>query len=159
IPVVPSKLAVDFFPEGGDLVAGVPTRVYYRVRTPFGEPAAPQGHVILMSSKEVLLDSPRNQGIGVFTFTPELNETSTLRVTWPKRGKETENWIETMNPFQDLVLARGVALAVPKAVADAGQPISVTLRNTGPAKHLALVATCRGRIVDQQFVDIPAGVA
>jgi hypothetical protein len=158
IPVVASRLAVDFFPEGGDLVAGVPTRVYYRVRTPLGEPAAPEGHVILMSSKEVLLDSPRNQGIGVFTFTPELNETYTLRVTWPKRGRETENWVETMNPFQDLVQARGVALAVPEAVAEAAQPIAVTLRNTGPAKKVALVATCRGRIVDQKLVDVPAGV-
>src|SRR5262249_47597576 len=44
-------------------------------------------------------------------------------------------------------------------VADAGQPVAVTLRNTGPAKKLALVATCRGRIIDQQFVDVPAGVA
>ena len=29
VAVVPTELAIDFFPEGGDLVEGLPTRVYY----------------------------------------------------------------------------------------------------------------------------------
>src|SRR5262249_51042880 len=83
IPVIPSRLTVDFYPEGGDLIEGVPSRVYYRVRTPLGEPAAPEGHVILLLGNEVL-DLPRNQGVGVFAFTPDSNETYKLRVPWPK---------------------------------------------------------------------------
>jgi two-component system KDP operon response regulator KdpE len=51
IPLVPSRLAVDLFPEGGVLVAGVRNRVYYRVRAAGGEPAAPEGHVIVLSSR------------------------------------------------------------------------------------------------------------
>src|SRR5262249_44606473 len=37
LPAVPSQLDVDFFPEGGDLIAGVTNHVYYRVRSPQGE--------------------------------------------------------------------------------------------------------------------------
>src|SRR5262249_2634207 len=84
IPVViPSRLTVDFYPEGGELIEGIPTRVYYRVRTPSGEPATPDGHVIVLSGKEVLLDS-RNEAVGVFPLTPEAGDDYTLRVTWPK---------------------------------------------------------------------------
>src|SRR5262249_11314918 len=39
VPVVLKKLEVEFFPEGGDLVAGLPARVYFQVRTPLGKPA------------------------------------------------------------------------------------------------------------------------
>ena len=46
-PASPAKLEgveVEFFPEGGDLVADLESRVYFRVRTPRGEPAALREH-------------------------------------------------------------------------------------------------------------------
>jgi hypothetical protein len=39
VPIVLKKLFVEFFPEGGDLVAGVPNRVYFSARTTLGKPA------------------------------------------------------------------------------------------------------------------------
>ena len=38
IPIVLSKLYVEYFPEGGDVVAGVPNRVYYQVKTNRNKP-------------------------------------------------------------------------------------------------------------------------
>ena len=43
IPIVLKKLQVEFFPEGGDLVAGLPNRVYFQARTPLGKPAELKG--------------------------------------------------------------------------------------------------------------------
>ena len=43
IPVVVKKLQIEFFPEGGDLVAGVPNRVYFQARTPLDKPAEVKG--------------------------------------------------------------------------------------------------------------------
>src|SRR5207244_3852575 len=43
LPIVLKKLKVEFFPEGGDLVAGLPNRVYFQVRTPLGKPADLKG--------------------------------------------------------------------------------------------------------------------
>lgn len=151
------RLTVDFYPEGGDLVAGLPTRVYYRVRSSLGDTVAPQGRVILISTKDVLLDSPPGQAMGVFTFTPEAGETYTLRMTWPKRSGEGVHFVETTNPFGDLIHSRGVALAVPRAVGREGHPLETELRNTGPETRVLLLAACRGRVVDQRFVDVPAG--
>ncbi|MHC4861914.1 MAG: anti-sigma factor family protein, partial [Planctomycetota bacterium] len=39
IPISLDRLAVTILPEGGELVAGLPGRVYYSVRDPAGEPA------------------------------------------------------------------------------------------------------------------------
>ena len=49
IPIVSSERIIDFFPEGGGLVAGVANRVYYRVRSPQGEPAQPEGRIAVLA--------------------------------------------------------------------------------------------------------------
>lgn len=148
IPVVGSRLSVEFFPEGGNLVAGVPNRVYYRVRTPLGEPVDPEGYVIILSKKDVVLASERNQGLGVFTFTPDARDKYTLRVT------SARGITETADPFQKLgILDRSIALHVPDGVSQEGKPLRLILRNTGPSQRLLAVATCRGRIVAQDVIE------
>src|SRR5262249_19158419 len=39
IPIALKKLDIEFFPEGGDLVAGAPNRVYFQARTTLGKAA------------------------------------------------------------------------------------------------------------------------
>src|SRR5208283_227405 len=46
IPIIVKKLQVEFFPEGGDLVAGVPNRVYFQVRTTLNKPAELTGRLV-----------------------------------------------------------------------------------------------------------------
>ena len=43
MPVVGRNVIVEFFPEGGNLVAGVPCRVYFRATTPAGQPVDIRG--------------------------------------------------------------------------------------------------------------------
>lgn len=147
IPVIPSRLAVDFFPEGGDLVAGVVNKVYYRVRTPQGESFDPQGHVIVLSSKDVLFDSLRGQGVGYFFFVPDGKENYSVRITNDSGRTDIDR------PFADLKLRTdGIALHVPEPVVASGRPLEVVLRNPGPPRPLLLTAQCRGRLIDQRFL-------
>ena len=46
VPVVVNKLEVEFFPEGGDMIAGVPNRVYFQSRTTLGKPAEIKGRIV-----------------------------------------------------------------------------------------------------------------
>src|SRR5262249_55078318 len=46
IPIVLKKLQVEFFPEGGDLITGVPNRVYFQARTMLGKPAELRGRIV-----------------------------------------------------------------------------------------------------------------
>lgn len=152
IPVVASRLSVDFFPEGGELVAGLPNRVYYRVRTPLGEAVDPEGYVIILSSKDVILASERNQGLGVFTFTPDAGDAYTLRIT------TSQGVVETVNPFAKLgIRDKGVLLHVPEAVTGEGTPLHIVVRNSGATRRLLVVASCRGRIVAQDIFEATQG--
>ena len=78
MPLATRTLNVEFFPEGGDLVLGVPCRVYVRATTNTGKPADIYGQVTDGNKKivnvETLTDKDNpgvNQGLGVFTFTPQ----------------------------------------------------------------------------------------
>lgn len=150
LAVVPSRLSVDLFPEGGDLIAGVPNRVYYRVRTPRGEAVNPEGRVIVLSRSDVLLDSAPGAGSGSFTFTPQAGDTYSVRITNP--GSDP---IELPDPFARIGGAHqdGLVLHAPRPVAAEGEPVDVVLRNPGAARRVLLVAQCRGRFVGQQWVE------
>lgn len=152
VPVLPSGVAIDLFPEGGDLVAGLPCKVYYRVKTPLGDPVDPEGHVIIMASKTVLHDSPRQQGLGSFTFTPDPNETYSVRITGS--GGVTE----IADPFGQLkIKTEGAILHAPESFVNGAGPIPIVVGNQGHARRLFLLTTCRGQIVDQQFVALAQG--
>jgi anti-sigma factor RsiW len=164
LPVIPSKFEVDLFPEGGELVAGVPNRVYYRVRTPRGEPIDPEGRVILICGDEAF-DSPPGEGAGFFTFTPKVGENCVVRITTPD-GPTTE----FTDPFARVggIRPEGIVLHAPESVknpgepgeevqresvAGEGKPLEMVLRNSGSPRRVLLVAECRGRVVGQQWVD------
>jgi hypothetical protein len=150
IAVVPSKLGIDFFPEGGELIAGVPNRVCYRVRSPRGESVNPEGRVIVLSGSDVLFDSAPGEGTGSFTFTPKVGESYSARITSPG-GATTE----FADPFGRMggVHEDGLVLHAPQPVAAEGAPLQVVLRNPGMPKRVLLVAECRGKCVAQHWVE------
>jgi len=151
IPVTPPNPAVEFFPEGGDLTAGVPNRVYFRAETAPGTPAALEGRVVDRQGKEVArLERERDggaasaRGLGAFTFTPEAAETYTFQVAVAPQTQK----VLPLPP----VHRAGITLHVPAAVGREGEPIRVIVRSSAPQRRLLVLATCRGHVVDQQFV-------
>src|SRR5262249_13572405 len=56
IPVVVKKLQIDFFEEGGKLVAGLENRVYLQVRSMLGKPAEVKGRIVDQEGKVVVAD-------------------------------------------------------------------------------------------------------
>ena len=83
LPIVLNKLNVEFYPEGGDLAADLPNRVYFQVRTPLGKPADLTGRLLedgqpLSVAVETMHDEKEpgvNQGMGRFEFTPKSGKT------------------------------------------------------------------------------------
>jgi hypothetical protein len=150
IPLVPVRLAVDFFPEGGELVAGVPNRVYYRVRSAGGEPVSQEGHLTLAWRSDEIASSFQ-QGLGSFVFTPDPAEMYTIRLT------SAAGDLVAANPFQALgIQGEGVVLHVPDSVGKEGEPIRVQLRQRGAARRVLLLVECRGQMVDEQWIQVAA---
>ena len=70
LPMAPTEFRIDFFPEGGDLIAGLPNRVFYRVRSKSGEPITGDGRVWLLAGKNGIpqADSSYELGMGYLRF-------------------------------------------------------------------------------------------
>jgi hypothetical protein len=147
IPVIVNKLLVEFFPEGGDLVAGLPNRVYFEARTPLGKPADLEGHLLengkpLGVSLATLRDAERpgvNQGRGVFSFSPRPGCTYSLQVDSP--AKISERFV--LPKMRD----QGVVMTMPQAVVNSNEPIRVKV--LGAARQSLMIGVyCRGRLLD-----------
>ncbi|HZY88681.1 MAG TPA: hypothetical protein VFE78_27910, partial [Gemmataceae bacterium] len=148
VPLVLKKLKVEFYPEGGELVAGLPARVYFQALTPLGKAADLRGRLLEDGKPldgvtvETLTDDKEpgvNQGMGRFTFTPKAGRKYELRVDAPVGVTERCGL--------PVVKAEGVVLTVPDGVAAPDQPIRVTVRGTRQ-NPLLVGAYCRGRVLD-----------
>ena len=71
IPITLETLTVDFYPEGGDLVTGLPSRVYFRALDAYDQPADLEGRVLDDDGAVVAHVRSLRDGMGRFGFTPE----------------------------------------------------------------------------------------
>ena len=157
LPIALRDLQVELNPEGGELIAGVPNRVYFQARTPANRPADFEG-VILDGKTEITrvrtfsaddATPGLHQGLGSFTFTPQANRRYQLRIDAPIG-------IERLIPLP-LVKASGVVLSTPQGVVD--NEIRVQLTSAPTPRELFVGAYCRGRMLDGQTVHAPANQA
>jgi anti-sigma factor RsiW len=159
IPVVVKKLRVEFFPEGGDLVPGVPNRVYFQASTPLDRPAELKGRIVDQQGKTVVeantwadnTTPELNQGRGDFTFEPQLGQVYTLKIDAPA-GIEGEMRLPAIKEQR-------VLLSIPAGVTDAATPIKAIVRSADGDRDLVIGAYCRGRLMATQAVHAPAGQA
>ena len=156
IPLAPRSPTVEFFPEGGDLVAGVPNRVYIRGKLPDGSPADFDGTIldgnlsVATVRSETDADQPgANRGVGVATFTPQFGTTYSFRIRTP---------LGLVIPVVTLpvVKAEGVALTIPKGVVSPNEPIRVTVSSPSD-KKLVIGAYTRGTPVAHAAVTLRGG--
>lgn len=174
VPVIGRNLIVEFFPEGGNLVAGVPCRVYFRATTPDGVPADIRGTITDgrtdLARVETLTDASlpgANRGIGSFTYTPAIGRPVWLRLddgaftpllngTFPATGAAVAGAPAIAAVRSRFALPapqiEGVVMTVPDPVTSPGQPIRVHLRSVGRERNLVVGAYTRGRLSDTQRV-------
>lgn len=89
IPIVLNNIQVQLFPEGGDLVAGLSSKVAFRAVNEFGKPADIEGIVVNSKGEKLTRFSSYHQGMGAFSLTPQANETYTVKITKPVSVTQT----------------------------------------------------------------------
>jgi len=146
LPIVLNKVLVDFYPEGGNLVAGMPNRVYFQARTSLGKPADVAGMIVdakdnIVAKAQTVSDPAEpgiNQGMGVFELTPAVGERYRFKIAAPKHLDE---------PFRELPEAKadGLALHLPRGVVR--EQIAVELQSTKD-RDVLVGAYCRGKLLD-----------
>jgi alpha-2-macroglobulin-like protein len=154
VPLATRELLVEFFPEGGDLIAGVPNRVYVRATTNTGKPADIVGK--LSDDKttfRTLTDAEQpgvNQGMGVFEFTPEAGKQYSVTLSEPLGLVQPAGGYKLPE-----VKKSGVVLNIPTTVSTFGQSMTVFLTST-EARTVLVGAYIRGRAVVHQTAKLEA---
>src|SRR5262249_48670506 len=155
IPIVLKKLDVEFFPEGGDLVADLENRVYFQARNTLGKPADLKGHIVDADKKtvaenvETLTDAEQpgvNQGLGLFAFMPKAGGKYELKIDSPSGMEGVYQLPE--------VKADGVVLTIAKGITTAKEPITATVRSAKSDRKLLVGAYCRGRLLDHKSIAV-----
>jgi hypothetical protein len=80
---------VQFMPEGGALVAGIPARLGFKALSENGKATAINGRVVNSKQQQVATFSTLHAGMGSFDFSPQSGETYTASVTLPGNISKT----------------------------------------------------------------------
>lgn len=153
IPIAGKNTTIEFFPEGGKLLAGVPNHVYVRGTDSAGKPVDVHGTIAAGAEIVAKVDCPTgadepggHRGLGSFTFTPKPGEKYNLRL---QNGNAT---VFDLPPAE----ASGVTFTALDPVVKPGQPIRVRVHSVGKARNLVVGAYTRGRLADRQTVALKA---
>ncbi|MBP6731051.1 MAG: hypothetical protein KA149_03275 [Chitinophagales bacterium] len=84
VPIVLNKITMEFYPEGGDMVANVNSRVAFRAQNEFGKAADIEGIIVDSKGAFVTKFSSYHFGMGAVEFLPKTGETYMARITKPE---------------------------------------------------------------------------
>jgi len=136
IPILLQTINLAIYPEGGDLVAGLPNRVYVEGRTPSKKPADMAGVVVNAAGRQVSTFRTEHEGRGRFSFVPAKGEKYSIRVTEPAG-------IKTSFPLP-AVKESGVVIAAAADVMPRRKDVVVRIAATSPGAYRVALSQ-RGR--------------
>lgn len=149
LPVETGELTVSFFPEGGDLVAGLENRVYFTAHDALGNPVHLDGELVDRSGNRIVQVETLLDGMGQFRLTPIDGEAYQLVVNIDG-ASQTRAYPLPESVGELPVIDTG------KGVFAAGAPIELVVR-AAQAQALLVRAACRGQLVAEQTVQVAAG--
>jgi alpha-2-macroglobulin-like protein len=142
IPINLGKVDVQFYPEGGDLVAGLENRVYFVCRNLQSKPERISGVIVSTSGREMASVETIREGMGLISFTPHLGESYRLKIVTPADIKDEP---KLPAPVTDcpIVLTTGTG------VFGQSEPLEFNIRSSKADIPLVVGAWCRGVLVGQ----------
>jgi hypothetical protein len=86
ISIVPS---IQFFPEGGDIAAGVNNRIAFKANDQYGRPIKVKGKLLDNKGTTIQTFSSIHDGMGSFSFTPQTGFSYTVKWTDEKNAEHS----------------------------------------------------------------------
>jgi len=83
VPIVLNTIELALYPEGGELVSGLKSKVAFKALNEFGLPADIEGIVVNGAGATVANLKSYHQGMGAFEFSPNSKENYTVKITKP----------------------------------------------------------------------------
>lgn len=138
--------AVQFFPEGGDAVAGIPARIAFKATDQTGKPVKIKGFV--MSSSNTVVDTIKtlHDGMGIIKLTPKAGETYTAK------------WYDEQNAVHQTTLPTLKATGATLEVSQGSDKKNFVIRRSENApdnlKQLHIVGTMNQQLVYMANVNL-----
>ncbi|MFL5730569.1 MAG: MG2 domain-containing protein, partial [Cytophagaceae bacterium] len=145
IPIILNKISFNLFPEGGDLVAGLESRIAFKAMNEFNKPADVEGVVLNSKGKEVAAFSSFHMGMGAFAFTPQKDESYRVKITKPQGIQQIFEMPE--------VFGRGYVMKT-----EAGKGEMTVSINTSENEELSLLMQIRSKIYYSTAVKATPGI-
>lgn len=114
---------VGFFPEGGNLLEGIESRVAFKAENTFGEGVEITGYVIDKNKNKIANFHSEHLGMGSFSFKPEKDNSYTAFVQFPDGSKQK---MPLPTPVRNNV---GIKLTT------SSDYINITMRSNKPASN------------------------
>ena len=140
IPILLQTLDIDFYPEGGELVAGLPSRLYFQAMRPDGKPADLEGDIVRLEEGDAVPPGESlseiqtvHEGRGKTGFTPRPGERYALRLRRP-------SGISRLFPLPP-VRPEGVVLQSERDAYAFGELVAFRVEAT-PAAGASLITLC-----------------
>lgn len=123
IPILLQTVDIEFYPEGGELVEGLTSKVYFQAWRPDGQPADITGELYDASGSSAgVTMSTEHEGRGHFSFIPDHRQLF-LKVTEPSGIRAT---YALPKP-----LKKGAVLETENPVLSSGQEFKLSVQNSG----------------------------
>lgn len=145
IPILLQTVDLNLYPEGGELIAGLKSRVYFEAKTPVGKPADLAGVIINENGKTVSRFRSEHEGRGVFSITPKAGESYRFKITQP-------SGINTTYPLP-AVKAAGVVITAKQKKFASGRPVELAIASSS---NRAVTVTLAKREVEVASLQINA---
>ncbi|MBK8014616.1 MAG: hypothetical protein IPK13_25105 [Deltaproteobacteria bacterium] len=152
IPILMKKLDFAFFPEGGQMVAGLPARVYFEAKNTLGKPADVEGVIVDDHGAAVERFATYHAGLGRVEFTPNTGRRYFAQISKP--AGITEKYA------LPLALDDGCVLRSYDDLDSRLASVRVAVQCSGSApKKVIVLATMRERVLDEALVEVGASNA
>ncbi|TAF35174.1 MAG: hypothetical protein EAZ57_01595 [Cytophagales bacterium] len=96
VPITLQNIALSFFPEGGEMLAGSTAKVAFSAKDEFGKASDVEGEIIDQNGQVKAKFASFHKGMGAFSFTPEANQTYKARITKPLNVQTVYNLPEAL---------------------------------------------------------------
>lgn len=146
IPLVINTIDLQIFPEGGDLVNGIKSKVAFKAKNEFGKAADVEGEIFNSKGQKVTNFSSYHHGMGEFQITPKLNETYYAKITKPEGVSKTYALPIAFN--------RGYVMNIENTKLE---QLDVQISTT-EKEELALIAQVRGKMYYSTVIQATAGI-
>ena len=143
IPLRLGKVRVSFYPEGGNLAAGLENRVYWTCRDAHGKPVHAAGRVVDSQDHLIATAETTHEGMGSFALVPLAGEQYRLKIDTPAEAAEEPKLPEATS-------GAGFVLNAGLGVFDAGKPLEFNVLASEANRPLVAAAFCRGVLVGQE---------